>query len=255
MRIAYFIPGQILFIRYYRNSIAGLILTELLPFFVCALLSKVAIISVFVACLALYSFYEIGYVWNDTISTKREKCPKYRDEFSQYNIKQLVIIRLTQSVLLIHLTTRLNGTSLTNAYAFAMVICVVFLVHNTFSNVAARLGSFLLLNITKIYFVFLVSNLDARLLIGFAPHLAIKYTNYLAAKNLVAATRQVLDSMSLPIFVGLSVVPLIACRESLFVYAVFASLHLRSEIKKAIPSRALELARVCRARLRNYFKL
>lgn len=233
--ISYILPTSVLYERYYKNNIVGPIFTEILPYLVTAAISNVSLINPMMGIFALYSFYEIGYIWNDVISIKKEECPKIRLGFNDYNVTRFAIIRIIVTIFAIYVTCNHSSSSFTSSILLAAFILFVFYAHNELMRGEWRVCTFIILNVLKVFFIYFVSGLDLVVMLGFAPFWVVKLIDYLLAKKIVIMNYCKIDNLFCPVFVAFIVTLMFFSVGSVFVCLVFGLLYNRKLLLKLFP--------------------
>ena len=232
MIAGYIIPGSVLYSRYYKKSFFGFIFIEILPYIVCAVINEGSLVKTFAAILALYSFYEMGYLWNDKISVTTESRPSIREGFEDYKLKAFFIIRITMSSVFIYALCKFNDVDFYEQGILTIFILTVFYLHNTIKNPDHRLPTFIILNTLKITFVFWLSHLSMELMLGFVPFLFIKTINYLRAKKIFPIEQNHEQKLYFPIFLAFIVVTPIIYIKALPACLVFGIIYNTKKIKE-----------------------
>lgn len=135
MTVGYFFPVSVLYLRYYKNAFLGFIFIEILPYVACAIISTGNVLQTLAGIIALYSFYEIGYLWNDKISIKNESNPRVRLEFDKYILSRFVTIRAFITAILVYFLCVAGGVDPVAQATLVVVILIVFYLHNSIINV------------------------------------------------------------------------------------------------------------------------
>lgn len=233
MTVGYFFPVSVLYLRYYKNAFLGFIFIEILPYVACAIISTGNVLQTLAGIIALYSFYEIGYLWNDKISIKNESNPRVRLEFDKYILSRFVTIRAFITAILVYFLCVAGGVDPVAQATLVVMILIVFYLHNSIINVQYRLSTFIILNFLKIVFVFWLGSIETALMVGFLPFLLIKIINYSRVKNILQMSEAQEEAVYLPIFIAAFTVVPFVYPAAIPVVAVFAAIFNRKFIKQA----------------------
>lgn len=148
------------------NSISGkigYILTNILPIYLYIYtflkeksLLKITIITLIAMC-SYMSIYEIGYIFNDTITIKKEKNPTLRLTFQeilsvQKKIKKIVVQKIIVSLIFIFfLKLILKEINIYNYIITFMLTISVYCIHNFYRNSKITYITFFLLSTLRFF--------------------------------------------------------------------------------------------------------
>lgn len=201
------IPGSV-FVRRYSNGsvwpqIIGLLLMELLPYVIVAHLTNSPFGNVVLGFVLLYSFYEFGYIYNDTVSVKLESAGQTeRNAFSKWNKLGFIAGRCIPIVVSsIYVLEHYSQYEIFVLILNLFIIITCFYLHNKLLFVKYRVGTFTFLNLSKIAFrLYVVSETALYYLSSCFPHLIVKLIEYLNAKNLIKIDRDLFNFVKLSVY-------------------------------------------------------
>jgi len=209
-------------------------MVELVPYYICSLLSERSVWAVPVAVVTLYSFYEVGYIFNDRVSIQTEKNPTLRVGFEGIRPDLFTLCRTVLTSAMVFYAALTTGANRYNVILIATSVIVTFALHNKIYVARYRMTTFIILNVLKIYFVISLLGLDEILVFGFLPYIAIKWLNYMRVKRLVCLSPDEEAALFLPISLAFAVPIVYIDVRLLFVAAPIIILYNRKIIKNLI---------------------
>jgi hypothetical protein len=202
-----FLPGSIFIFRYSPRlslgSLGGLFLMEVMPFLIAAIIESINPFQVLVGFYLLYGVYELGYLDNDVKASGENVGATIRDQFSKFNHKIFLLIRIPLMVGVFSLI--FFEYSIVSYFSIVILLAIlpIFFIHNRLRNRFYRVCTFLALNNIKIIarIVILGPGL-AYYIISSMPHLFIKTLHYMNAKNLIVLDDCYLKGITFPVYLG-----------------------------------------------------
>ncbi len=177
-------------IRYYHGKkLLSYVLSEFLPILIyCILLGEnFDFLQFIIVWVFFWAFYEIGYLYNDVVSEKRESKPSIRGEIDN---KILVYFRLILAIrfsicgfLLFYIFSR-SIIDVRRLIQLTVFTSVVFGLHNTLNDYRFRLTTLTMLGVLRTIYIpyILFYKIDALALI-FLPSFIVKILDYFYVKH------------------------------------------------------------------------
>ena len=205
--LASLIPGSILFERYNQKkspiTSLGLFLLELAPYILLGLSENQPIYIPVSGFIFLYSFYELGYFWNDAFASEKEGAGRtIRKKYTKNLFYQFLIIRLF-IITFVGCFIFAKGLLTQNIIVISAALCLAFIVHNTQKDSKIRLFTFIILNTLKIHLrlIFITTNSVIYLFCIF-PHLFVRSLEYMHVKKILHLRISQINSLKKPIFLS-----------------------------------------------------
>jgi hypothetical protein len=207
-----------------------------MPFLIAGIMTDKAFLNIFMGILSLFSFYEIGYVWNDNPPSKKELFHTKRQYVKKFNVKFFTILRIILSSIILYITVKINGADYEFIYIFAFLILFIFYFHNNIVNINWRLFTFILLNTFKVLFILKICSISILILAGFLPYFFIKTFNYIRVKKIISATPQQENNLFLPIFSASFFISMFFSLPAALIILNYALIYNRSHVKNFLHS-------------------
>jgi hypothetical protein len=203
------VPGSILFYRYAPGlriaQITGILLMEVAPYVVIAVVGDFKSTGVFWGFVTLYSIYELGYLHNDMRAARRESAVRtVRSQFDGFRIGMFLLVRIPVFLGILWMCLRYTQfLDPISSMALLLVVIVLFLIHNALRDGKLRVATFIALNSTKILYRIIIFGPGAVAFFPAAiPHLMVKLMHYLRAKELVAFNDPDFGNIKLGVYSG-----------------------------------------------------
>ena len=177
-------------IRYYKGKqILSYVLNEFLPILIYCILfcNDFNLVTFIVVWFFFWSFYEIGYLFNDVVSEKKEKKPSTRGTVDKYifsNFILILVIRFSICIGIFSFILSKNIADIRRIIFLTTITGIIFTVHNYHTDYRFRLTSLIMLGVLrKIYIPYVIFfEIDALMLI-ILPSIIVKVINYVYAKH------------------------------------------------------------------------
>lgn len=201
-----FIPGFLTFYRHGDNlikNIPPIIFIEIVPYAVLCMIVGESLFLSLASFLVLSIFYEIGYAYNDSISTNKElETATLRKTLASKYIFLFITVRTIYSGLFLYYIFVSNAKNFENFVIILLITTAVFSIHNIISNYY-KVCTFTVLNILKIYFRILFITVNPNFFIlAIFPHITIKLLHYLKTKKYINISEEAYKKLINPIYVG-----------------------------------------------------
>ena len=203
------IPGAIFVRRYAKSSIwpelFGLFLMEIFPYLLVAYMTESSLVSAAFGYVLLYSFYEFGYIYNDTISAQHETVGRTdRDLFNKWKYREFLSGRcLTMFLCFLYLFESYQVKTSIIIILNLTLLMFCFYIHNSVKNVKYRTGTFLFLNLSKIAFrLVVISYSSLYFIVSCIPHLFVKLIEYLNAKQVIDIEKDSFNILKVSVYVS-----------------------------------------------------
>lgn len=148
-----------------------------------------SLVSFGLGYLAFISLYEIGYAFNDLVSSKKEKEPRLRAKNITHSPSSLTVFILFRLTVFGLITNHLSNGSNPTWWIFYAVLATSFTLHNVIKNPAYKLLTFISLAFCR-FLAPIFNFLDTDLIGIILPAILLYYViyrtlTYLESKNLL----------------------------------------------------------------------
>ena len=177
-------------IRYFKGiRILSYILNEFLPILIyCFLYSDNFDLFTFVVTwFFFWSFYEIGYLFNDVVFEKHDKKPSSRGKVENdiyVYFRLILVIRICICIIVFLFIFSNNIVDIRRLISLTIAISAIFTIHNFLKDYRFKLISLIMLGVLRpIYIPYvMMANIDALILI-ILPSIIVKVLDYVNAKH------------------------------------------------------------------------